>query len=281
MKYFWIGLVSIVLVVGVLFILNTKYDIWNKIISLNTKKVVDVTNMTLDQKMTAFLNNESPYKAEDIQKDLIGRQQMPGDKYGDVTKGLKLGVVGESDIKNGSSLQLEGELFGYREKDNNIILIKGYDGKDGKRFITLERILDYTGADKLKFSTFVYDDGTVDLSSHVEKRDSSKESILTDINKSINKPIVSYVDPDDIAGGLIGDTSGVDKNLLTLFHNGVDNAQSLTNKTARNKLKVSSGVDKASIDGVITIKEGANIDEIIANTDLSRITLVTAIGILK
>jgi len=77
----------------------------------------------LDQQIQDFLNYEGKYSRENIQKYLLPIR----DSY------YSLGLVNSGDSFN----RVQPWLFDCMEKDGDLILMVGFDGKDNKRFITL------------------------------------------------------------------------------------------------------------------------------------------------
>jgi hypothetical protein len=87
----------------------------------------------LNQQFQDFLNKEGEFTQEKIASmmmkfDTGTMLQKPSDF--DYEK-VKLGVADEG------SREIQGYFFDYFEKDNRILLIMGFDGKDDNRFITL------------------------------------------------------------------------------------------------------------------------------------------------
>lgn len=87
------------------------------------KKVLCSSLIGLDRDICKFINFELPYTSEEIRKIILisKRGEIP-----------KLGLENLSKV--------EGLLLGYREKEGDIILIVGFDGKNNDRFVSLLRI---------------------------------------------------------------------------------------------------------------------------------------------
>jgi hypothetical protein len=231
----------------------------------------------LDKQIKAFLNKESPYRAEDIQKGLIGRQWVSGDEYGDVTKGLKLGLVlSNSDT---TMVGIEGILLDYRKKDNSVLIVVGFDGKNGKRFVTPFEISTYVyeNVAEAKFNFFRLKAGTVDLSQYIESTDGSTENVLKYLEKIKGNVLVLNLDTTDMAKDMMNDYSGVALDYLKEAHRKVDYARKAVDEVDSNNLGTPDGVKEMTGDvNLIKIDSAESIDYI----DLENVPIIfTGIGI--
>ncbi|MEN6564515.1 MAG: hypothetical protein ABFD11_13420 [Christensenella sp.] len=77
----------------------------------------------LNQQITDFINNQGDFTKEKKSKMAIASETT--EKLGSTELGL---VFRDTEI--------EGYLFDYVEKDGSLLLIMGFDGKDGKGFVT-------------------------------------------------------------------------------------------------------------------------------------------------
>ena len=82
----------------------------------------------LNQQIQDFLSYEGEYSKENIQKYLL-----PGVKKDEF---YNLGLV----KANESIIETQSWLFDYVEKDGDLLLIVGFDGKDGQRLVTILNI---------------------------------------------------------------------------------------------------------------------------------------------
>ena len=82
----------------------------------------------LDQQIQDFLNYQGEYSKENIQEFLLPEIHYPNT----IIRHYNLGLV----YFNESHVETQTWLFDYLEKDGDLVLIVGFDGKDGQRFVT-------------------------------------------------------------------------------------------------------------------------------------------------
>lgn len=100
--------------------------------------------------ITDFINNQGDFTKEKKSEMAIGSETT--DKLGSTELGLVL-----------YDPQIEGYLFDYVEKDGSLILIMGFDGKDGKGFVTPIQIPLYflEGEARANFTFYEFEANTV------------------------------------------------------------------------------------------------------------------------
>jgi len=125
--YLWIVIVVVILVCCFLCLDGKLF--FNK----NTvkKEISCATHTGIDLQICKFMNFKSPFSTVEVV-----------DKVLTTKKGVvsKLGLVGIA--------KAEGVVLGYLEKDDNFLILVGFDGFDGKRFVTLVRAPAYIIEDK-------------------------------------------------------------------------------------------------------------------------------------
>ena len=137
MKWIFVFIFLISISILLIFLVRNKKNDLNININTNNKdEVVDV-----DQQFQDFLNKQGEFTPEKMSSMMF---RIADEKN---KKTMTLGLVS-------NALKFEGYFFDYFKKDDNLILLMGFDGKDGNRFVTPMQIplYFYEGEPKARFA---------------------------------------------------------------------------------------------------------------------------------
>jgi len=216
----------------------------------------------LNLQITDFINNQGDFTKEKKSEMAIASETT--EKIGSTELGLA-----------DSQPKLEGYLFDYVEKDGSLILLMGFDGKDGKGFITPIQIPLYLfKGSKSDFCFCKSDYNTVLSSWSVVGRatDGNTQKIFEYLDKLKSKVIV-IIPAFEKYSGSIEDYSGVLADYFIEHNSKVGLAGKLISLVAANEIKIrNENYHEGDYDSYkkFTLE---NVDSI-ENIDLSNISMI-------
>ncbi|MCE5187689.1 MAG: hypothetical protein LLF75_00660 [Eubacteriales bacterium] len=212
----------------------------------------------LNQQFQDFLNKEGEFTAKKI-SSMMFRIANEKDK-----KTMTLGLIS-------NALKFEGYFFDYFEKDDNLILLIGFDGKDGSRFVTPLQIplYFYEGEPKARFAFIkhyvetAYDEGVATITSE------NIRDVYTQLNNLKGKCIA--FDPTIKTFPVSDEYPDVDKTYLKEYNSKVGLQQKLILSLNINGLN--PNYDFESVPDNRDILAVENINDI-NNIDISNVPLI-------
>lgn len=195
----------------------------------------------LDRDICKFINFESPYTSEEISKIIL------------ISKGgeiLKLGLENLSKV--------EGLLLGYREKEESIILLIGFDGKNKDRFVTPLRIPVYAIEDNnISFSFLKL--SSLSLSGDKSVLEFKNRKDIIETLEIVKGKVVFLSLIDDVVENYSAISNLNHKRLIEEVNNGVKTTRGLLGRVNGNGLN-SPHSDLGS--NLIEIKKNEDVDKI-------------------
>lgn len=218
----------------------------------------------LNQQIYDFNHNEGGFTNENKSKMAIYPEMLED------LDSVKLGLAT-------SDFYIEGYFFDYFEKDESLILIMGFDGRNGSSFTTLVEIPLYflMGEPKATFVSHAYEKNTVLSSMRAIQYASgvdSRDALYDGLDKLISKVIMVKPSFESFPGSE-DDHTGITKEYFKKHENKVGLSGKLLSSVATNEIEIENSSFCESDYEVYSLIKLNNLDDV-ANIDVSEIPMM-------